>query len=386
VILIQNAKIMPMAGRDIAKGDILINDEGKIEAIGRGLDAPEDVEVVDASNLLALPGFVDGHCHLGMFEDGMAFEGDDGNEATDPVTPQLRAIDAVNPYDYTFEEARQSGVTTVVTGPGSANPIGGQFIAIKTAGRTVDEMVIRAPHSLKAALGENPKRVYNALQKTPMTRMATAALMRETFVQAQEYADKMKSDDPEKRPERDLKMEIVTQVLSREIPMKFHAHRADDIVTAIRLAQEFNIRYSIEHATEGYLVTDILKESGAKILLGPLITERSKIELRNLRMEAPARLHEAGVKFSIITDHGVVPIQYLHVCAALAAREGLPVRTALEAITIEAARIVDLEHRVGSLEAGKDADIVLWDGHPLTQYKSRVVRTYINGKCVYQRK
>jgi imidazolonepropionase-like amidohydrolase len=271
-----------------------------------------------------------------------------------------------------------------VTGPGSANVFGGQFVAIKTAGRTIDEMIIRQPVAMKAALGENPKRVYHDKQKAPSTRMATASIFRETMVKAREYARQQENEEESDRPERDLQMEALLPVLRRELPLKIHAHRADDIVTAIRLAKEFDIDYTIEHCTEGYLIADVLKETGAKVILGPLICSRSKIELRNMRLEAPAVLAKAGIKFAIMTDHDVVPIQYLPVCAALAVREGLDSHTALEAITIEAARIVGLDDRLGSLTPGKDADVVVYDGDPL-DVRSHVTHVFIDGKPVYNK-
>nr|WP_122011907.1 amidohydrolase [Maliibacterium massiliense] len=383
MILIKNAYIHTMAGPDIDQGDILLGDDGRIAGVGAHLEA-ERAETIDASGLVAAPGMIDAHCHLGMFEDGMDFEGADGNEATDPVTPQLRAIDGINPFDYTFTEARNGGVTCAVTGPGSANVIGGQFVALKTAGRCIEEMIVRAPHSMKAALGENPKRVYDEQHKTPSTRMATAALLRETLYRAIEYVDKKKCADADKRPDFDFQLEAMAPVIEKRIPMKIHAHRADDILTGIRIAEEFGIDYTIEHCTEGYLIADILREKKARVILGPLITERCKVELRNLRLDAPARLAEAGVKFAIMTDHGVVPIQHLPVCAALAVREGLDARTALAAITIEAARITGLDDRLGSIETGKDADVVLWSGSPL-DIRARVMRVYVSGKEVYAR-
>jgi imidazolonepropionase-like amidohydrolase len=379
MILIKNAKILTMAGADIDCGDILIEND-KIAAVGTNLSAPEGTEVIDATGLWALPGFIDAHCHLGMWEDGMGFEGADGNGMTDPVTPQMRAIDAINPIDPCFKEAREAGITTACTGPGSANVIGGQFVAVKTYGSRIDDMILKAPLAMKAALGENPKRVYDEQKKSPSTRMATAAIFREAMVAAQEYRRKQGG---EHAPDRNLKMEILVDVLEGRLPLKIHAHRADDIITAIRLAKEFNLNYSVEHCTEGYMIAEILKQENVKVIVGPLLSERSKIELKNLTFDAPRILAEAGIKFAMMTDHPVIPLQYLPVEAALAVREGLDEHTALEAITINAAEITGLADRIGSLVAGKDADISLFNGNPL-DFRVKPQRVFINGKQVYR--
>lgn len=380
MLLIRNAKILTMAGRDYERGDILIQD-GKIAAIGEGISSPSDAQIIEANGLWALPGFVDAHCHLGMWEDGMGFEGADGNEATDPVTPHLRAIDAINPEDPCFREAREAGVTTACTGPGSANVLGGQFAAVKTVGNRIDDMILKAPLALKAAFGENPKRAYGEKDKSPSTRMATAATLREALVAAQEYLRKQGTD---KQPDRNLKMESLGWVLQHKVPLKIHAHRADDILTAVRIAREFDIDFSIEHCTEGYRIIDHLKSDGVKVILGPLLSERSKIELRNLTYEAPRIFEEAGVPFALMTDHPVIPLQYLPITAALAVREGLSEQAALEAITINAARVTGIEDRVGSLEVGKDADVVLFDGNPL-DFRARTRHVFIDGKEVFRR-
>lgn len=380
MILIRNAKILTMAGHDYERGDILIED-GKIAAIGEGISSPSSTQIIEANGLWALPGFVDAHCHLGMWEDGMGFEGADGNEMTDPVTPHLRAIDAINPEDPCFREAREAGITTACTGPGSANVLGGQFAAVKTVGNRIDEMILKAPLALKAAFGENPKRVYSEKDKSPSTRMATAATLREALIAAQEYLRKQGTD---KQPDRNMKMEALGWVLQRKVPLKIHAHRADDILTAVRIAREFDIDFSIEHCTEGYRIIDHLKSDGVKVILGPLLSERSKIELRNLTYEAPRIFEEAGVPFALMTDHPVIPLQYLPVTAALAVREGLSERAALEAITINAARITGIDDRVGSLEVGKDADVVLFDGNPL-DFRARTRHVFIDGKEVFRR-
>ena len=275
-----------------------------------------------------------------------------------------------------------------MTGPGSANVIGGQFVAIKTAGNSVEDMTLRFPIAMKAAFGENPKNVYGSSDKTPQTRMATAAVLRKALVDAQEYGRKLEEakDDPAKRPARDLGKEALLAVVRRELPMKIHAHRADDILTAIRIAKEFNIRFTLDHCTEGYLIPEHLKqaiaEQGAGVIVGPLLTDRSKIELRNLSFKAPKALYDSGIEFAMMTDHPVIPEQYLPVCAALAVREGLPEDAALRSITINAARVVGIEDRVGSLERGKDADVAVFSGHPL-DFRARCVLTLVNGKIAH---
>ena len=296
MLIIKNARILTMTGDDLDRGDILIKD-GKIAKIGEKIDA-DGAEIFDAQGLTAIPGIVDAHCHLGMWEDGITDEGADGNETTDPVTPELRAIDAINPVDRCFSEALAGGVTTVVTGPGSANVIGGQFAALKTYGDCVDEMVIREPHSLKTALGENPKGVYSEQKVTPSTRMATAALFREAFIDAGEY-EKEKLDD--EKTKLDFKKEVLIQALHAQLPVKIHAHRADDIQTAIRLSKEFGLRISLDHCTEGYMIPAQVKKSGAKVILGPFMTDRCKPELKNMTMEAPRILYENGVEFAIMS-------------------------------------------------------------------------------------
>lgn len=382
MILIKNGKVLTMTDKIYEKGDVLI-DGKKIVEVGENLQAPSDAQVIDAQGMWVMPGIVDAHCHIGMWEDGIGFEGADGNEATNPVTPELRAIDGINPDDNCFREAREHGVTSVVTGPGSANVIGGQFAALKTYGRRVEDMVFKEPLALKVAFGENPKRVYNDQGKSPSTRMATAAILRQNLINAQEYKKKLEKakSDPDKMPERDLQMEILVKVLNREIPIKAHAHRADDILTAIRIAKEFDIDITIDHCTEGHRIADYLLEENAKVILGPLLSDRSKVELKNMSFKAPGILSKAGIKVAIMTDHPVIPVQYLPVCAAIAVREGMDEMEALKAITINAAEITGIADRVGSLEAGKDADIVIFDGHPL-DFRSKTVWVFIDGHAV----
>lgn len=386
MLVLKNGNVMTMAGPAFV-GDVAI-ENGKIVAVGQSLSY-SDAEVRDVTGMTVMPGIVDPHCHIGMWEDAMGFEGADGNECTNPITPELRAIDAINPYDRCFEEAAAGGVTTCVTGPGSANVIGGQFVAIKTYGDSVEDMVLRFPVAVKAAFGENPKRVYDGKNQTPSTRMATAALMRKALVEAQEYNEKLEKGkaDPEKMPERNLGKEILARVIRRELPMKIHAHRADDILTAIRICREFKLRYTLDHCTEGYLITDKLKEALGEdcegIIVGPLLTERSKIELKNLSFKAPKVLEQAGIEYAMMTDHPVTPEQYLPICTAIAVREGASEEGALKAITINAARITGIEDRVGSIEVGKDADIAVFSGHPF-DFRSRCVLTLVNGKVAHE--
>ncbi len=386
MLLLKNGNVMTMAGPAFV-GDVAI-ENGKIVAVGQSLSY-SDAEVRDVTGMTVMPGIVDPHCHIGMWEDAMGFEGADGNECTNPITPELRAIDAINPYDRCFEEAAAGGVTTCVTGPGSANVIGGQFVAIKTYGDSVEDMVLRFPVAVKAAFGENPKRVYNGKNQTPSTRMATAALMRKALIEAQEYNEKLEKGkaDPEKMPERNLGKEILARVIRRELPMKIHAHRADDILTAIRICREFKLRYTLDHCTEGYLITDKLKEALGEdcegIIVGPLLTDRSKIELKNLSFKAPKVLEKAGIEYAMMTDHPVTPEQYLPICTAVAVREGASEEGALKAITINAAKITGIADRVGSIEVGKDADIAVFSGHPF-DFRSRCVLTLVNGKVAHE--
>lgn len=382
---ILNGVVHTMAGPVIPHGYVEV-ENGKIRAVGEmsALPAAAAGPVYDAGGGHILPGFIDAHCHLGMFGNALGFEADDGNESTDPCTPQLRAIDAINPQDRCFQEAREGGVTTVLTGPGSANPIAGQFAAIKTDGRWVDEMVLRVPAAMKMALGENPKTVYNERKETPITRMATAAVIRQELSKTLEYMDKQDKADAEEdtdAPDYDAKLEALIPVLRGELPVHIHAHRADDIATAVRICREFGLKYVIVHGTEGHLLPELLAAEGAGVITGPSLTDRSKPELANLTIENPAILARAGVPVAICTDHPVIPIQYLPICAALAVRGGLEPEEALAAITIHPARLAGLDKRVGSLEPGKDADIVVTTGHPL-DWNGKVRYVFIGGKQV----
>ena len=384
-MLILNGVVHPMDGPVIPRGFVAFEGEkltavGPMEALPAGAEGP----VLDAEGGHILPGFIDAHCHLGLFGDALGFEADDGNESTDPCTPQLRAVDGVNPLDRGFREAREGGVTTVLTGPGSANPVSGQFAAIKTAGRWVDEMVVKAPAAMKMALGENPKCVYNERHETPVTRMATAAIIRENLSKALEYGEKLdraEEDEDEERPDFDPKLEALLPVVRGELSVHIHAHRADDIATGVRIAKEFHLKCVIVHGTEGHLLPELLAAEGIPVITGPSLGDRSKPELRNMTIENPAKLAGAGVDIAICTDHPETPVQYLPICAALAVKGGLSREQALAAITIGAARIAGIADRVGSLTAGKDADIVITHGDPLDML-CQVRKVWIDGRLV----
>ena len=371
-MLIYNARIKTMTGEDIENGYVEFID-GKITCVGIGIpDIPPSPSDIDAQGLTLCPGFIDAHSHVGVFENGLGFEGTDANEITDPATPHLRAIDMINPRDFSFEEAAKAGVTCVITGVGSANPMGGELLAMKTYGssRRIDKLIIKSPVALKLALGENPKTSYNERDEAPTTRMATAAVIREQLYKAKRYmeqCDKYErlkdTDDAVDRPDYDIKLEALLPLLRGEINAHIHAHRADDIFTAIRLSKEFGFGYVIIHATEGGIIAEELAEENAQCITGPIICERSKPELVNLRLDTASRLHEAGVQVAVCTDHPVTPVQYLPLTAGLAIKGGLPEDAALRAITIDAARICKIDDRVGSIEVGKDADMVLYDGN-----------------------
>lgn len=381
-MLIFNGVVHPVDAPVIPNGYVeLENDKikgvGPMEALPKGCEGPS----LDVKSGHIVPGFVDAHCHLGLFGDALKFEGDDGNEATNPCTPHVRAIDGVNPLDRCFQEAREGGVTTVLTGPGSANPISGQGIVIKTLGAWVDQMVLKAPATMKMALGENPKTVYNGRKETPTTRMGTASVIRTELARALEYMDRQDKADTEagtNAPGYDPRLEALIPVLRGELPVHIHAHRADDIATAVRICREYGLQFVVVHGTEGYRVTELLAAEGVGVITGPILTDRSKPELAGLTIENPARLAKAGVEIAICTDHPVTPIQYLPLCAAIAVRGGLEPEEALRAITLGGARLAGVAHRVGSLTPGKDADVVVTSGHPL-EWTGSVEHVFING-------
>lgn len=378
MLLIRNGLIFDAVHREPYTADILVKD-GKIAEIGAGLTA--DCPTFDAAGLHIYPGFVEAHCHIGLDGSGIGFEGDDCNEMTDILTPQLRAIDGIYPQDPTFREALEAGVTTVCTGPGSANVLGGQFAVIKTAGHRVDDMIVRPFAAMKCAFGENPKRCYK--DKNNYSRMSTAAKLREALLRAQEYDAKKQAagDDPEKRPPLDVKLEALLPVLHGEVPLKAHAHRADDIFTAIRIAKEFGVRLTLEHVTEGHLIAEDLAKEDYPMAVGPSLTHASKFELRNKTFTTPGILAKAGCRVSIITDSPVIPQSYLPLCAALAVRAGMDPFDALRAITIRPAEHIGAADRVGSIERGKDADFVVMDG-PWDAVSSGVKAVFVNGEKV----
>jgi imidazolonepropionase-like amidohydrolase len=391
--IIKNARLFTMSDKEIKNGMVVFDDKiiyagAFIETLpykGELLTESDADEVIDAEGMIVMPGLVDSHTHLGMFEDSLGFEGDDGNEDSDPITPQLRAIDGINPFDRGFEEARRAGVTTVVTGPGSANPVGGQFAAIKTAGICIDDMIIKAPCAMKMALGENPKTVYKERDEAPFTRMGTMSLIRELLFKAENYKNELddynENSDENEKPEFDIKLEAMLPVMRREIPVKIHAHRADDICSAIRLGKEFNIDVTIEHCSDGDRVAPVLERERLPINLGPTLGDRSKPELKNLTFATYKNLSDRGLDISIITDHPEITEDNLPLCAALAVKHGMDEYKALEAITVTAAKNCRIDDRVGSLEAGKDADIIIMTELP-TRFDARCVKTFIDGKNV----
>ena len=375
-MLIKNGKIYTMENREIFIGDI--------SEIGAHLEQLEDEDVLDATNKYVYPGLVEAHCHLGMEESSIRMEGNDVNESSDPVTPHVRAIDGCNPMDETIRHACEAGVTTVAAGPGSANVIGGTFMVYKTYGNCIDDMVIKNPVAMKCAFGENPKRVYQ--ESKIKTRMNIAALLRETLYKTKEYMEKKESArrNAGNTPAYDMRLEAMIPVLKKEIPLKCHAHRADDILTIIRIAKEFDIDVTLDHCTDGEVIKEKIKESGYPAIVGPALTHKSKFELANKSFTTPKTLMDEGVLVAITTDSPVIPQEYLSLCAGLAMKAGMEEIEALEAITINPAKILGLDNRLGSLKAGKDADIVICDGSILDSL-TKVDYTIINGKVVYQR-
>ena len=379
--LIKNGLVHDAVHRDAYKADILLAG-GKITAIGSDLDAPADAAVFDADGLEVYPGFVDAHTHIGLDGYGIGYEGCDYNEMNDIWTPQLRAIDGINPRDPSLGDARRAGVTCVCTGPGSANVLGGTFLAMKTVGDRVDNMVVRDPVAMKCAFGENPKRCYR--DKCDSTRMSTAAFLRGALMQARDYGARKQAanGDVTKMPAYNQKLEALLPVLAREIPLKAHAHQANDIFTALRIAREFNLRLTLEHVTEGHLIVDELaKEKDVPMAVGPSLTFASKFELQNKSWATPGVLAKAGCHVSIITDNSVIPQQYLPLCAGMAIKAGMEPFDALKAITINPAEHIGVADRVGSLEIGKDADVVITAGSPF-EVMTPVKAVFIDGNRV----
>ena len=361
-------------------GDILIRN-GKIAAIGANIDAPEGAQIIDAAGLQVYPGLVEAHGHIGLDGWAVGYEGRDYNEYNDPVTPQLRAIDAINPFDESLRDAALGGVTTLCTGPGSSNVLGGTFAAFKPVGRCIDDMCLIPEAAMKCAFGENPKRCYR--EKGISSRMNTAARLREMLFKAREYMEKLDAagDDPAKRPAFDLRLHALLPVMRGQMPLKAHAHQANDILTAIRIAREFGVKLTLEHVTEGALIVDELVKAGVPLAIGPTFGQPSKIELKNKSWQTPVILNRAGCRVSIITDSPVTQQSHLRFCAAMAIFNGMPEADALRCVTINPARHIGVQDRVGSLEAGKDADIVLTDGS-LFDLQTRILATYIDGERV----
>lgn len=380
-MLIKNAKIYTMEEEGIMEGDILI-ENGKITQIGNVSESCEDV--IDAKGMYVFPGMVEAHCHLGMEESAIGFEGDDVNETTDPITPHMRGIDGCNPIDETIVNACKAGVTSVAAGPGSANVIGGTFVAYKTFGISMDEMKIKEAIAMKAAFGENPKRVYKEKGKI-RTRMNIAALLRETLFKTKEYMAKKEAagDDVTKLPAYDMKLEAMIPVLKKELPLKCHAHRADDILTVIRIAKEFDIKVTLDHCTDGVIIKKQVKESGFPAIVGPSLGHKTKFELASKSFQTPAILQQEGILIAITTDSPVIPEEYLPLCAALAYKDGLEEMEALKAITINPAKILGLDDRIGSIKVGKDADLIICDRN-LLDTQNHVAYTIINGEIAYQ--
>lgn len=384
MLLIKNGHIKTMAGREYANGSVLIGDDGKIAAVGEALEAPASARVIDAQGRLVTPGCVEAHCHIGLDNEAVGWEGRDYNEIVEPITPQMRSIDSIYPQDEAFANAVRGGVTTACTGPGSANVIGGTFTAIKLVGNRVDNMIVKDPIAMKCAFGENPKRCYGqGSKKSPMTRMAVAALLRETLFKTRRY---MEDKAAGKNPPFDMKLEAMEPVLRGEIPLKCHAHRADDILTAIRIAKEFGVKMTMDHCTDGEVIADELAKEGFPAFVGPSLGGKSKVELQNKSFTTPGVLSKAGVKVSIITDAPVIPLQNLPMCAGLAANAGLPMEEAWKAITINPAESLGIADRVGSLEVGKDGDVVIWTADPLTTIGGEAYVTVVDGKVVYSAK
>ena len=381
MLLIKNGYIKSMAGPDIPNGCVLIGDDGKIISVAPAIDAPE-AQIIDAEGRLVTPGCVDAHCHIGLDNEACGWEGHDYNEMTDPVTPQMRAIDSINPMDEAFPNAIRGGVTTACTGPGSANVVGGTFTTIKLVGKRVDKMIVKDAVAMKCAFGENPKRCYGQNgKKSPMTRMGTAAVLRELLFKSRRY---LEDKEAGKNPGFDMKLEAMIPVMKGEIPLKAHAHRADDILTSIRIAKEFGLKLTLDHCTDGALIADELGEEGYPAFVGPSFGSKTKIELSNKSFATPKALQEAGVKVSIITDAPVIPLQYLPMCAALAVKEGLPMEEGWKTITINPAESIGIGDRVGSLEPGKDGDVVIWTADPMVTAGAESYMTIVDGKIVYQ--
>lgn len=403
-------KIIPVTKEIIENGHILIDDKGKIKKIGNGFDVPKDAEIIDGKDLVAFPGIIDVHCHATVWEEEIGMSLQDGNEMTDPITPQIRVLDAINPMEKGLRRAISGGVTCICVSPGSANVVGGQMTTIKTHGKIVDDMVLQETAGMKCAFGENPKRVYGSRNVMPQTRMGNLGLFRQLMIETQNYMNKwddyakklkqykedlkeykVKESKKEKdlkrpqeptKPDKNIKFEAMIPVFKKEIPLRAHAHQANDIISAVRLAKEFDVDVCIEHCTHGHQIIDFLVENKVPAIVGPTFGFRTKIELNDMSWKTIGELYKAGILVSLTADHPVVPLQYQTIYAALAHREGLPLQGAYEVITINGAKILGIEDRVGSLEEGKDADFSLFTGDPL-DIQSKPAKVFIDGELVY---
>ena len=385
-MLIINGHIKTMAGQEFDKGYLLIRD-GKIRDLGWGDPASELLleekeELLDVDGALVMPGMIEAHCHIGITEQKKGMEGEDCNENVEPVTPFLRAIDAINPMDAAFDDAIRAGITSAMVGPGSSNVVGGQFAFLKLKGRRLDELIVKAPAAMKVAFGENPKVNFSGQGKTPVTRMAIASLLREELTKARQYCEKRKQN--QKDFQKDYRYECWVPVFEGQIPLKAHAHRVDDIFTAIRIAREFGLKLTLDHCSEGHLVAEELAKEGFPAIVGPDLTSRNKIEVQNVAFKTVGILNRAGLLTAITTDHPVSLIQSLPICAGFAVKMGLDLEEAYKCLTIHPARICGVADRVGSLEVGKDADIAIFDGNPMEVF-TNTLYTLIDGKIVYNR-
>ena len=380
MLLIQHGTLYTMEDEHPVSADLLIKD-GKIEKIAPVIPPTGETKVLDATGLLVFPGFIDAHSHIGISEEKITGIGDECNENTTPATPYLRAVDCIHPMDSAFHNALASGITGAMAGPGSSNPVGGQFAFIKTHGRCIDDMVVLAPSAIKIAFGENPMTCFGMNGNAPSTRMGIAAVIREELFNARQYLE----NTPAGSAQKDFRMESYRELFEKKIPLKAHVHRTDDIFTAIRIAKEFDLDLTLDHCTEGHLIADAIAKSGYPAIVGPSMSARSKKEVSESDFKTAGILKQAGVTIALTTDHPVCRLQYLPLCAALAVKEGLSEYDAFRAITIDAARISRVDHRLGSLTPGKDADLCLWDKNPLETGAS-VIKTLIDGNVVWEKK
>lgn len=382
-----NGKVMTMTGTVYENGVVHISGS-KIAQVGSREDIPvspdEGETVLDVKNALVMPGIMEAHCHMGIMEEKKGMEGDDCNEMVDPITPCLRAIDAIHSMDAAFDDAVRAGITAAMIGPGSSNVVGGQFAVLKTRGRRVDDLIVKAPAAMKIAFGENPKVNYSGQNKSPSTRMAIAGMLRRELFEAKQYLEqKEKAAREGEFFQEEFNKECWIPVLKKEIPLKAHVHRVDDIYTAIRIAKEFDLRLTLDHCSEGHLIAEDLAAEGFPAIVGPDLTSRSKIEVQNMDFKTAGILNRAGVMTAITTDHPVSMIQYLPICAGLAVKAGLPLEEGYKSITIYPAIICGVDDRIGSLEPGKDADIAIFDGNPMEIF-TRTLYTIIDGKVIYR--